>query len=101
MGRGLLLPGARTLEQVSTVPPPPRRGVPLRDRVAITDRPVAARRPHCLVTDPQGQEWPGLVITWRRDHDGSWSAWTVYVVDEEPDPVLVQAWTPATALRAV
>ena len=79
------------------------RGVPLRDRVVVQQpqQAPAARRPHCLVTDPQGQEWPGLVIRWRRDDDGGWSAWTVYVVFENPDPVVVQAWTPSRALRAI
>lgn len=87
---------------MTTVPPPTSRGTPLRDRPLAGTTAPRRRRVHCQVTDPDGHEWPGLAVSWRQDpSSGAWSAWTVYVVTEGPDPVLVQAWTPAESLRAI
>lgn len=88
---------------MTTVPTLPSRGTPLRERpVARSAALPRPRRVHCQVTDPDGHEWPGLAVSWRQDpSSGSWSAWTVYVVTEGPDPVLVQAWTPAESLKAI
>lgn len=78
-------------EAPSSPPPEPR----LEQRT----RPVGRR--HCWVADlPDlpGRRFAGLVVAWRADSDG-WSGRTIYVVDEQGDAVVVEAWVPARHLH--
>ena len=56
-------------------------------------------RRHCWVTVPTDDPgpFPGLVMHWRRQDDGTWQAWVVYLVDDLQ--VAVQAWVPAARLH--
>lgn len=86
-----------------------KRGEPLRDRPVVT--PGAApppRKPqrHCWVEGPPDHPgpWPGVVVEWRRDPNGTaWSALVVYVVTEDANATTtsttVQTWVASRFLR--
>lgn len=88
-------------------PPPTRRGVPLKDRPTdtATGRPPPATAPgkrHCWVSGPAESPgpWPGLILEWQRNQEaGAWRARMTWVVDEGPEPVLVQQWLPSGLVR--
>ena len=64
-------------------------------------RPVGRR--HCWVCDlPDlaGRRFAGLVVCWRDGPDG-WSGRTIYVVDDQGEDVVIEAWVPAEHLRPV
>lgn len=84
-------------------PTPPRRpGVPLGERPVVGHgsspigdqvRPTGARR-HCWVRGPVEAPGPhqGLVLAWRKV-GSQWTAWVVYVVeDEDGEVTTVQQW---------
>jgi hypothetical protein len=52
-----------------------RRGSVRTNPSLLACRPAARSRPrrHCWVLGPDGAEWPGLVLEWRRD-GGTWHA---------------------------
>lgn len=92
-----------------TPPPPTRPGVPLIERINDS-RPAAAepdsakpvpRQRHCWVTGPPGAPgpWPGLILEWQRAPAGPWRARVTWVVDDGPEPVLVQQWLAADLVR--
>lgn len=62
-------------------------------------RPVGQR--HRWVTDPNasGQRFAGLVISWAATPEGGWSGRTIYVVDDQQPPVVIEAWVPAEHLQ--
>lgn len=87
-----------SLEDVTTVPDPPSRGVPLRDRpVSATEVP---RPRHCWVTGPSDAPgpWPGLVLDRRRGQQG-WQGLVIYAVTAESDVTLVQQWVSAELIK--
>lgn len=90
-----------------TVPDPPTRGTPLRDRPpANAGRPDPAqtpaprqRRRHVWVTAPDdGPEEEGLVLAWAQADTG-WEALVVRVIDGGGRDIAVQEWLPAARLR--
>jgi hypothetical protein len=77
-------------------------GMNRRDSVRTNPSLLAARpaqrtapRRHCWVRGPDGAEWPGLVLEWRRDR-GSWHARVMYVPE---DDLAVETWLPAGQVR--
>lgn len=92
---------------------PRGRGRPLRDRSVSygpeaeqIDGPTAARsveparRRHCWVRAVGDQvETPGLVLDWRREPDGTWMAFTQYVVESWRGSRAILEWLPADRLR--
>lgn len=92
---------------------PRGRGRPLRDRSVSygpeaeqIDEPAAARpveparRRHCWVRAAGDQvEIPGLVLDWRREPDGTWMAFTQYVVESSHGSRAILEWLPADRLR--
>ena len=57
---------------------------------------MTRQRRHVWV-DSAGGQHAGLVLTWRRTHDGSWEA----QVAVNLSGTLLVTWTPASALRPV
>lgn len=92
-------------------PPPPRRGIPLRDRpvdlgqpksdVTRAVSPTGSSR-HCFVREPDGSEVPGLIFEWvKSDPRGgdTWLALVVRSVGNDTSPAMIQEWIPASRLR--
>ena len=64
-------------------------------------RHVWARVPGTRARHPLEAPKPALVLHWRQ-HAGQWEALIVYVDDhDDQEPITLQAWVPATALRPV
>jgi hypothetical protein len=79
-----------------------RRGVPLSDRVRLTNDPddICPVR-HCWVAgaaDDLGVKRPGLLVEWRRT-DAGWQGRVVYAAElRAGEWSLVEEWLPSTLL---
>lgn len=74
---------------------------PSEDDPERTRRTPPVGRRHCWVTNlPEmpGRRFAGLVVCWRPAPNG-WCGRTIYVVDEQGDAVVVEAWVPAEHLH--
>lgn len=87
------------LRCMTTPPPPPRAGTPLRDRPIAGGRPERGAKGtvfvEVLIDDITR---PGLLLQWRRTGAG-WVGYTTYAVLDENNPVVVTQWLPATHIR--
>lgn len=96
-------PGPTMAERVGArpvrTPPDATHHLTAGQQLKDTDRPVGQR--HCWVSgppeDPAGRH-AALVVAWRSDGDGRWSARTVYVLDRAGGAVVVEAWLDAGLL---